>query len=406
MINHRHRWGYVCALALAGTSVICGCSAGGEPAPIAHQIDEPLIAGVPANGARLNAIGSVGVAFSNSVGETQYEAYCSASLIGKQTVLTAKHCVQFFSRDYAAGLKTVFAVGPDASAPVKLLEVVAVEGAPGDEGGFAGHGRDVGVMYLGERASELTPLEIGGLRAQDLDKKFIEIGYGTRDNTGAHGTRRAGNVTLRATQGRIPEIIFGTFERFKAWYETGSPNTNALFATGPVAPVAFLPIARSLREQVDPTPGNESGDDLDAYLHYLYENLVLSEGDEAIFGGTLGDAQSCYGDSGAPILRVDAKGSFIAYGVVSAGVGSNQLVCDYGGIDAVFGPEVQTFLASAQKWVDPCKGVSVGGKCNGKTVQRCTSPFEGPRRLVKFNCGSLGQVCAVQPDGSAGCTDP
>ena len=397
------------ALALAGTSAIGGCSAGSDPAATESQMDEPLIAGVPANGAKLNAIGSVGVVFTDSLGATQYEAYCSASLIGKQTVLTAKHCVQFFSRDYAAGSKTVFAIGPDASAPLRLLEVVDVEGAPGDEGGFAGHGRDVGVMYLGQRASELTPLEIGGLKTQDLHKKFIEIGYGTRDNTGAHGTRRAGNVTLRATQGSIPEIIFGSFERFKAWYETGSPDTNALFATGPVAPVAFLPMARSLHEPADPNAGgsaDDGGGDQDAYLQYLYQNLVLTPGDEAIFGGTPGDAQSCYGDSGAPILRADAKGNFIAYGVVSAGVGSNQLVCDYGGIDAVFGPEVQAFLKTAQNWVDPCKGVSVEGQCTGKTVQRCTSPFEGPRRLVKFNCGSLGQVCAVQPGGSAGCSDP
>jgi len=418
-------------LASAGAIAISACSAGDEPAREVREAEEPLIAGVPANGAKLNAIGSIGYAYTAS-GKTYYQPYCSGSLIGKQTVLTAKHCLQFFTSDYAAGSKTVFAIGPDAFAPVKLWEVVAVEGAPGDQGGFAGGGHDVGVMYLGEKVTDQTPLQIGSLKAQDLGKKFIEIGFGVRDNTGAYGTRRTGNATLRATQGRILEIIFGSFERFKAWYETGSPDAKALFVTGPVAPAAYLPIARSLYEKLGPNigaggeggaseggsggavgeggetnvpSGGDSGQN-DAYLHYLYENIVLDEGYEAIFGGASGDAQACYGDSGSPIIRADAKGNLVAYGVVSAGIGSNQLVCDYGGVDAVFGPDVKTFLSAAQKWVDPCKGVSVEGKCSGKTAQRCTSPLEGPRRLVKFNCGSLGQVCAIQPDGSAGCSDP
>jgi hypothetical protein len=92
--------------------------------------------------------------------------------------------------------------------------------------------------------------------------------------------------------------------------------------------------------------------------------------------------------------------------VISGGIGSSQLICDYGGVDSVFGPEVMTFLTAAQKWVDPCKGVSVSGVCSGTTAKRCTSPSEGQRRLVKFNCGSLGQVCGIQPDGTAGCSDP
>jgi len=440
MKQHRHRWGYVRAFALAGAGAlaISACSAADESTQEIRLVDDPLIAGVPANGAKLNAIGSIGYTYTVS-GQTRYQPYCSGSLIGKQTVLTAKHCLAFFLSDYANGSKTVFAIGPDAFAPVKLWEVVAVQGAPGDEGaGFAGQGRDVGVMYLGEKVTDQSPLQIGSLKAQDLNKKFIEIGYGTRDNTGAYGTRRTGNATLRATQGRILEIIFGSFERFKTWYETGDPDAKALFATGPVAPAAFLPIARSLYQKLGPNVGaggeggasevggsagvsasgspGEGGDSSmpsagvggedDAYLHFLYENIVLNEGYEAMFGGTLGDAQSCYGDSGSPIIRADTKGNLVAYGVVSAGIGSNRLVCDYGGIDAVFGLDVKTFLSAAQKWVDPCKGISVEGKCSGKTAQRCTSPLEGPRRLVKFNCSSLGQVCAIQPDGTAGCSDP
>jgi hypothetical protein len=403
--------------------------------------EEPLIAGVPANGAKLNAIGSIGYVYVDPYSQTSYyQPYCSGSLIGKQTVLTAKHCIEFFQSDYANGAKTVFAIGPDAFAPIKLVEVVDVQGAPGDAGGFVGYGHDVGVMYLGEKITNLTPLALGTLKPKDLGKKFIEIGYGVRDNTGAYGTRRTGNATLRATTGRVFEIIFGSFERFKSWAETGSPGSEALFVTGPVAPRAFLPIARSIYESQgsttalggaggapseppggtggkggtssvggespSPAGGDGGGYDPDAYLRYIYDNTVLDDGYEAVFGGAKGDAQACYGDSGSPVIRADASGNLVAYGVISGGIGSNQLVCDYGGVDAVFGPDVTSFLKGAQKWVDPCKGASVTGKCSGKSAVRCTSPLEGPRRLVKFNCGSLGQVCAIQADGTAGCSDP
>jgi V8-like Glu-specific endopeptidase len=431
----------------AGASLVasaCALSTDSGQEPEATT-EAPIIAGVPANGAKLNAIGSIGNLYVDpETQESFYQPFCSGSLIGAQTVLTAKHCIRFFASDYQSGLKTVFAIGPDASAPSRLIEVVEVRGAPGDVGGFVDQGHDVGVMYLAEKPTELTPLKLATLKPKDLGKPFIEIGYGVRDNTYAYGTRRAGNATLRATSGRIFEIIFGSFERFKSWAETGSPGSEALFVTGPVAPHAFLPLARSLYASLGPADVNEAGAggiangggggtasggspgaagevsvggevsiggegggfDPDAYLRSIYDNTLLDEGYEALFGGAKGDAQACYGDSGSPIVRSDANGNLLAYGVISGGIGSSQLVCDYGGVDALFGPDVMPFLQTAKRWVDPCKGATVEGKCSGKSAVRCTSPLEGPRRLVKFNCGSLGQVCALQPDGTAGCSDP
>jgi secreted trypsin-like serine protease len=125
-----------------------------------------------------------------------------------------------------------------------------------------------------------------------------------------------------------------------------------------------------------------------------------------VFGGTEGDAQACYGDSGSPIVKADKQGKLVAYGVVSGGVGSSTLVCDFGGVDAIFGPEVMTFLQEAQAWVDPCSGMSTSGVCKGRKAQRCTNPNEGPRRPIEFDCSLIGQVCATQRDGSAGCSDP
>lgn len=426
---------------LAAVSAITGCS--GSEGEVTGEQSDPVIAGVPANGAALNAIGSIGYAyFDSGSGTWQYEPYCSGSLIGKQTVLTAKHCLQFFESDAQYGYKTMFAIGPNAFAPERLLEVVAVERAPGNDGGFVGFGHDVGVMHLLEKVTDLTPLKVGSLTDANIGKKYVDVGYGVRDNTGAYGTRRAGNVTLRALNGKVFEIIFGSFDRFKTWYLTGSPETQALFQTGPVAPAAFLPLARSLLAHgvgeggatgeggegtggtgtagsapiggEGPSVGGEApiggegpgGYDPDAFLRFIYDNTLLDEGYEAAFGGAPGDAQSCYGDSGSPIVKVSSSGVITAYAVVSGGLGSNSLMCDFGGVDAIFGPDVKSFLNTAIKWVDPCKGLSVEGICSGATAKRCTSPNEGPRRLVSFNCKSIGQACAIQPDGTAGCSDP
>lgn len=442
MTNMRWQLRYARAAVLTtGASLMvsaCGLSTdpGGEPEA---AIEAPIIAGFAANGAKLNAIGSIGNLFTDPyTQQTFYQPFCSGSLIGKQTVLTAKHCIQFFASDYANGFKTVFAIGPDASAPSRLIEIVEVQGAPGDFGGFVGYGHDVGVMYLAEKPTELTPLKLATLKPKDTGKQFIEIGYGVRDNTYAYGTRRTGNATLRATSGRIFEIIFGSFERFKSWAETGSPGSEALFVTGPVAPHAFLPLARSLYQTLGAAApsvgeagapsggsggtagaggspgaagelaigGDDGGPDPSDYLRFIYDNTLLDAGYEAVFGGARGDAQACYGDSGSPVIRADSSGDLVAYGVISGGLGSNQLVCDFGGVDALFGPDVLSFLQTAKKWIDPCKGATVEGTCSGKSAVRCTSPLEGPRRLVKFNCGSLGQVCAIQSDGTAGCSDP
>lgn len=445
----RSRFGILPCVAtgvLAAASALAGCSGVGDEATA--EVRDPIIAGVPANGAALNAIGSVGYAYYDDYyGAWQYQPYCSGSLIGKQAVLTAKHCVAFFESDAQYGYKTMFAIGPNALAPQRLVEVVAVQRAPGNVGGFVGYGRDVGVMHLLEKVTDLTPLKVGTLTDASVGKTYVDIGYGVRDNTGAAGTRRAGNVTLRALHGKVFEVIFGSFERFKAWYDTGSPETQALFQTGPVAPGAFLPLARSLWASgvghdigaageaaggtsaggsgpvggTAPTEGGEGpgvggegpggaggtgGHDPDAYLRFIYDNTVLDEGYEAVVGGATGDAQACYGDSGSPIVKVSSSGVITAYGVVSGGLGSDKLICDFGGVDAIFGPDVKSFLTAAAKWVDPCKGLSVEGICSGTTAKRCTGPNEGPRRLVSFNCASIAQTCAIQPDGTAGCSDP
>src|SRR6187402_617064 len=143
--------------------------------------------------------------------------------------------------------------------------------------------------------------------------------------------------------------MFGSFEGFKSWWETGSPTAqDAPFLTGPVAPGAFLFVARAMADRLADEPpvgaagappgaggspaggsgpigeGGTGPNTEDEFLRYIYDTTVLNEGYEAVFGGTEGDAQACYGDSGSPIVKSNA-GQLFAYGVVSGGVGSSSL---------------------------------------------------------------------------------
>lgn len=402
-----------------------GCG-GNVEADLGTSEDE-VIAGFAANGSKLNAIGSIGYLFDDPwAGTPSFYPYCSGSLIGKQTVLTAKHCAASFEFDSGFGVKTAFAIGPNGHQPERIVEVVDAAGAPGNEGGLLGLGSDVGVMFLGEKVTDIPPLRLGDLRERDVGKKFIHAGYGVQDNTGTYGTRRAGNAELRGIRGRVFEIVFGSFEAFKRWAETGSPTRRAQFFTIPVAPNSHVPGLPPIPQRPGgsggaggaggdfggaPGEGGAGGgpfeeDPYEAFLREVYETTLLTEGYESIFGGAPGDAQACYGDSGSPILRPDSRGRLVAYGVTSAVLDSRQLICDFGSIGATFGPGVHEFLEEAIRWKDPCEGLTTAGVCDETVAKRCTTSFEGRRRPIEFDCSVLGQVCATQPDGTAGCSDP
>ena len=69
----------------------CSSEPGSESA---GSTDQDVIAGFAANGAKLNAIGSIGQLYFDEWMQTDvFYPYCSGSLIAEQTVLTAKHCL-------------------------------------------------------------------------------------------------------------------------------------------------------------------------------------------------------------------------------------------------------------------------------------------------------------------------
>jgi hypothetical protein len=224
----------------------------------------------------------------------------------------------------------------------------------------------------------LTPLEgaptvkLGGLEAANIGQGFAGIGYGIADNNDTSETRRIGGLTLRALEGRTFELLLGSFEAFF--------KENR----GIVVPA----------ECVNPTPEAAATDlcKLVETDRKLYESTTLEQMGDMFLSGEAG-SQPCFGDSGGPLLRANEAGELVAYGVVSGGLGSDDLRCDHGAIYARFTPDVLTFLEQSMAWQDPCAGIPELGQCSESRARRCSSLSEGKRRVVEVDCATLGMRC-------------
>ncbi len=341
-----------------------------------------IIGGFDAKSASLNAIGTVGVVDESG----QYYFFCTATLIGPSTVLTAKHCAMVTDDTSPLfGMKLVnleqifFAVGPDANSPVKVVEAIAADLSPVEQGGFVGLGNDVAIYHLVEPITDVTPVKVADAPLSDkqIGTGFVSIGYGSKDNfedlTGwLSATRAAGKSTLRALEGKSFELMLGSFDVF---------------------------YKQMVREY-----------GIDIVTQYIdlitswYNDTAILKDYEVWTGYAKGDAQTCHGDSGGPLLGKEGNEKKI-FGVVSGGWHSTQLTCDYGTFYAAIGNETRTMITEALKYQDPCAGgITAAGQCNGDVATRCSDKWEGDRRLSQIDCSLLDQTCAMV-GGRVACVD-
>jgi hypothetical protein len=398
----RQAVGTTALLAVAGLAAQ-GCTEtqveGGAKPEVGSQVQE-LIGGVPGNSPALDAIGTIGFLSTYTdcyTGEvsTYYEPFCTASLINSQTVLTAKHCEDNLA--YASeNFEAVFAIGPDASNPKRTIKIVDSQKNPVHNGGFVGYGRDVATVHLEQAVTDIKPLKFETMSAAQVGTELAAVGYGVQDNSNTSGTRMIGTLRVNALEGKVYELMFGSFENFKQWYLTRD------------APEPELP-ADDEEEPVDDGTDDGSVDDgsdddyYDEYLREIYDTTLLLPGYEVHVGNAAGDAQPCYGDSGGPLVKINGNGDLVAYGVTSGGLGTNDLICDRGAVYAAFGAQTTSWLKRANKWADSCAGLSAQGICDGDVAKRCTTSDEGKRRMTKTNCALLGQTCVVASNDQAMC---
>ena len=386
------------AAPLAAALVAVGACGNPPPLETANKDDQNLIGGFVANDPRLDAVGSLAIELPffpgypggpvpvpRPGGPGFLQHFCTAALLTPETLITAAHCVDISPFAYSFGGKVVFAVGPDVNFPRLVVDVAAVDRAPEGEWDFFGLPRDVAVVHLEHPLEGVQPVDVGTLSEADLDLAFAAIGYGIQDNAGRLGTRRVGQQTIGALEGKIFEALFGSFGAFLDWVLETIP-----------------PVPPPPPGQPGSPPGPATPPGFEELLRMVYDSALIDAGYEAVTGLAPGDSQICSGDSGSPLLK-KVGDKVVSFGVASRALFSTELVCDIGGIYDTFGPETMAFLEEAKTWVDPCGDVDPSGYCDGNVATRCTNVVEGRRRIVTFDCGILGMTCNMgsgAPDSS------
>lgn len=366
-----------------------------------------IVGGVAANGAGLDAVGALGRIQPDGT----FKYYCTATLVAPQVVLTAKHCVaRAGGPAYTENESIYFGIGANSKEPKRIVKLARTWMADLDTGGFVSRGADVAVATLDEPVLDVAPLPVldDHVGPSAIGGRVSAVGYGVRDIARSSGLRRAGTLTIQATEGAIMGGAFASADELVDFARTEAGD------------------------------GFSEGRD-EPRLRQLWERSLL-ERYELFAGIAPGDVQPCSGDSGGPLLARTREG----LGVIAVVSGSFKLSNSFANPCSVLGEVYATFPADIQAMIDEasldvggkpptrfelgearfgdapklpdtdgagdrCGDVPVSGICEGHAAVRCISEAEGPRRLTHIDCGLVMQTCrAVEgPDGpTAECVDP
>jgi hypothetical protein len=358
----------------AWTLVVAAAACGRAPdAELPADESSPIVGGFDAKAAVYDSVGALVVRQPDG----SIQPFCTATLIGPKLIVSAKHCFLLTPR----AAEVSFAIGYDASAPRRLVRLVNPEWERGEVGeSITVLGADVAVARLAEAVTDVEPLRTGVTTAADIGKKFLAVGYGMNVTllydpanpppwpTGAvSGRRKAATRALRARDGQYWPLVYPSYEVFREAYRASVPESAA-------------------------------SPDFEQSAQKEWDGTRIRPDYDLVFGAPSGEGQACSGDSGGPILRIEGS-RWTVVGVVSGYIrpltppGPFWTCPDTLNNYSTFGPVVQHMLDAARA----CGEVTQQGTCDGNAAVRCTRATEGLPRVVRSECGEVGQVCAPTP---------
>jgi Trypsin-like peptidase domain len=282
-----------CSLCIASA---CGARDTHGVSPCARS--DALLDGHAAPEAAFAAVGSLG----RLDRDLTYQAFCSATLIAPDLVLTAKHCTTL------ARAPLMFALGANAKAPGRVVAVREQHGSEPQVGGVAQLGSDIAVARLDAAVTDIEPLQVVSVSPAELQGAALHaLGYGVSDAScggESAGLRRIGEQIVASVRGNVFDDIYGDYATYLA-VTSGSRSPDA--------------------------------------VELRYRHGWLLEGYEAWVEPGRGHAQICNGDSGGPLLRMSGTKPEVV-GVSSWVWHSDQAACDHGAVIALIGPQTQQLL--------------------------------------------------------------
>jgi hypothetical protein len=255
---------------------------------------------------------------------------CSATLIHPRLVVSAAHCTKLTGEVGDAQ----FLVGSDSRNPRERHVVLDFPEKPASRVDL-----DVTLLYLQTpSAAPLARIAPARLATSDVGRRFTAMAFGgtQHDASGAEGlvgVRRSGPITLRAVGGMV----------------------------GP----ALAPTAEGFASLIDKTLCGSLTLDGRKTAERYYERMMT---DDQIFCGlSAGDVQPRKGDSGSPLLTVDAD-SLLVHAVTSEGQ-------DFDGY--ALGSVYTQFPDDLRGWIDTvvtCVDKATPDACRGVTWRYARGP--------------------------------
>ena len=295
---------------LALVSATLACSATPEGQPVASS-EEEIIGGAATNDPKYQAVGAI---YAEIPEFEIFDVFCSATLVGPQAIVTARHCTPTIQLFQELGGTVYMAFGPNgfsAEQLVPITDFVTAPPAPQGRGLLGDGGRDVAVAHLAFPPVGIKPAKLGRYDGCALGDEFQVVGYGFSEDF-LFGDKFAGKATARAHSGRWYRLLFNNNKQaFLDWYFTDAVT--------------------------NPTPEE---------AEVWWDGFKLEPNYELLAGGLEGEAVACFGDSGGPLLKGTKASNMTTYGVSFAVEGSLSTICTGGGGYAVFNREMLDFVRS------------------------------------------------------------